>query len=45
MAPGLPPEREPLYSVRFDGAELWGDGAEPGQVLYIDLSESYLDPA
>jgi nitrile hydratase len=34
-----------VYSVRFDGAELWGDSAEPGQTLFIDLWESYLRPA
>jgi nitrile hydratase len=34
-----------VYSVRFTGSELWGDSAEPGQVLYIDLWESYLRPA
>lgn len=33
-----------LYSVRFDGRELWGEQAEPGQVLYLDLWDSYLDP-
>jgi len=34
-----------LYSVRFEGAELWGDEAEPGQSVYLDLFESYLSPA
>ena len=34
-----------LYSVRFTGRELWGDSAEPGQVVYLDLWDSYLDPA
>lgn len=34
-----------LYSVRFDGAELWGDGAEPGTAVHIDLFEPYLEPA
>ncbi len=33
-----------LYSVRFDGAEVWGASAESGTALYIDLWESYLDP-
>jgi nitrile hydratase len=32
---------EPLYSVRFAAADLWGDGAE-GRV-YVDLWESYLE--
>jgi nitrile hydratase len=34
-----------VYSVRFDGRELWGESAEPRASLYIDLWESYLDPA
>ncbi len=33
-----------VYSVEFDGAELWGDTAEPGTVLRLDLFESYLAP-
>ncbi len=35
---------QPVYSVRFDGRELWGDTAESNQVLYIDMWESYLEP-
>ena len=35
---------QPLYSVRFDARELWGESAEPGQSLYLDLWESYLEP-
>ena len=35
---------EHLYCVRFEGAELWGDEAEPGQSVHLDLFESYLDP-
>lgn len=33
---------EHLYSVRFEGHELWGTEAEPGQCVYLDLFESYL---
>ena len=33
-----------LYSVRFEAAELWGDGA-PRDAVYVDLWESYLDAA
>ena len=33
-----------LYSVRFEGRELWGASAEPGTALYIDMLEGYLDP-
>jgi nitrile hydratase len=36
---------EPLYSVRFDASALWGDSAEPRQQVYVDLWESYLEPA
>jgi nitrile hydratase len=34
-----------VYSVRFDGRELWGESAEACESLYIDLWESYLDPS
>lgn len=34
-----------LYSVRFDAAELWGDDSETGQDVFLDLWESYLEPA
>lgn len=35
---------EPLYSVRFEGEELWGDDtAGENEALYIDLWESYLE--
>ena len=33
-----------LYSVRFEGPELWGDSAEPGAPLYVDVWEGYLEP-
>ena len=33
-----------LYSVRFEGPELWGDFAEPGTALHIDMWEGYLEP-
>lgn len=35
---------EPLYQVAFDGAELWGEDAEPGVSVTLDLWESYLKP-
>ena len=37
---------ERLYSVRFEGVDLWGDDSSqsPGAV-YVDLFESYLDIA
>jgi nitrile hydratase len=34
---------ETIYAVRFDGRELWGDGAEPGAVVHVDLYERYLE--
>lgn len=34
---------EPLYSVRFEGAELWGADAEDGTAVSVDLWESYLE--
>jgi len=33
---------EPMYSVAFDAAELWGEAAEPNETIYADLWESYL---
>jgi nitrile hydratase len=34
-----------LYNVRFEARELWGDSAEPGQYVHLDLWERYLSPA
>ena len=34
-----------LYSVRFDGRELWGGEADPSLKVSIDAFEPYLDPA
>lgn len=36
---------QPLYSVRFEATELWGNSAVTGDSLYIDLWEDYLQPA
>ena len=36
---------EPLYSVSFAGRELWADWGDPREKLYLDLWESYLEPA
>ncbi|WPE20598.1 nitrile hydratase subunit beta [Shinella zoogloeoides] len=33
-----------VYTVVFDGAEIWGEGAEPGLTVSIDAWESYLEP-
>jgi nitrile hydratase subunit beta len=34
-----------LYSVRFEGTELWGAASGPRDSIYIDLWDDYLDPA
>ena len=34
-----------VYTVAFDGRELWGDGADPALTVSIDAWESYLEPA
>lgn len=34
-----------LYTVAFEGSELWGDRAEPGTEVRVDLFESYLEAA
>jgi nitrile hydratase len=36
---------EHAYGVRFEAHELWGDSAEPNAAVYLDLWESYLEPA
>ncbi|MBC7281180.1 nitrile hydratase subunit beta [Hoeflea sp.] len=34
-----------VYTVCFDGQELWGQGADPALTVSIDAWESYLEPA
>ena len=34
-----------LYTVRFDGRELWGADADPTVKVSIDAWEPYLEPA
>lgn len=34
-----------LYTVRFDGREIWGPNAEPNTKVGIEAWEPYLDPA
>lgn len=36
---------EHLYTVAFEGAELWGAEAEPNTEIRIELFEPYLEPA
>jgi nitrile hydratase len=35
----------PVYAVRFEPADIWGELAEPGTVIYGELYEAYLQPA
>ena len=44
-AQGLGEQPQWLYTVVFDGAELWGAEAQPGLRVSIDAWEPYLDPA
>jgi nitrile hydratase len=45
MPPGSEAQPQPVYSVRFEARELWGDSAEPNCAIYLDMWESYLEPA
>ncbi|MEE9606603.1 MAG: nitrile hydratase subunit beta [Myxococcota bacterium] len=42
-AHGLGEQPEYVYSVRFEGRELWGERAEPSTCVHLDLFESYLE--
>jgi len=42
-AHGLGENPQHLYSVRLLARELWGDGAESNESVFIDLWESYLE--
>ena len=44
-AQGLGENPEPLYTVVFDGADLWGEDAAPGLRVSVDAWQSYLEPA
>jgi nitrile hydratase subunit beta len=44
-AQGLGEAPQQLYTVVFDGAELWGADAQPGLQVSIDAWDSYLEPA
>ena len=46
VARGLPePRVEPVYAVRFRGADLWGSGSAAGHTVTADLWECYLEEA
>lgn len=34
-----------VYTVAFEGREIWGEGSDPALVVSIDAWESYLEPA
>jgi nitrile hydratase len=42
-AHGQGEQPQPMYTVRFEGAELWGPSSEPREHVHIDLWEPYLD--
>jgi nitrile hydratase beta subunit len=42
-AHGWGEQPQPLYSVRFEAHELWGETAEPRQAVYLDAWEPYLE--
>ena len=35
---------QPLYAVRFESRELWGESAEAQDAVYLDMWEGYLAP-
>lgn len=44
-AHGLGKQPRPLYQVRFEARELWGEAARGPGAVYLDLWEDYLEPA
>jgi nitrile hydratase len=36
-------KRQHVYSVRFEGRELWGESASPRDSVYIDMWDDYLE--
>lgn len=44
-AQALGDDPQHLYTVRFEGAELWGPDTEPREAVYLNMYESYLEPA
>jgi nitrile hydratase subunit beta len=44
-AQGLGEQPQWLYTVAFDGAQLWGDDAAPGLTVSVDAWDAYLEPA
>ena len=44
-AHGLGERPQPLYQVRFEARDLWGDDARGRGAVYLDLWEGYIEPA
>ena len=44
-ARGLGEQPQWLYTVAFDGRELWAEAAQPGSTVSIDAWDDYLEPA
>ena len=44
-AGGVHSDPQHVYSVRFEGEELWGKDANPKSCLYIDMFDTSLEPA
>ena len=42
---GVHSDPQHVYSVRFEGEELWGKDANANSSLYIDMFDNYLEPA
>lgn len=45
VPPGTAAPPQPMYAVGFAGQELWGETAEVNTWVYLDMWESYLEPA
>ena len=45
MPGGCVRREQPLYAVRFESRELWGESAEAENAVYLDMWEGYLEPA
>ncbi len=41
---GTQAEPRPVYAVRFDGAEVWGESRETNYSIFVDMWENYLEP-
>jgi len=44
-AHGLGEQPQPLYQIRFEARELWGEASQGRGAVYLDLWEDYLEPA